>query len=98
MKAFLMLLPQLLEDFFQKALIGFGEYEMGLKKKSFACKCCGNDREFNWKTRHGKETAILTKGYCTLGLVNIRVNVSKWSTEGALNGDKSSSGVLLQRL
>jgi len=66
MKAFLMLLPQLLEDFFQKALIGFGEYEMGLKKKSFACKCCGNDREFNWKTRHGKETAILTKGYCTL--------------------------------
>jgi hypothetical protein len=31
-----------------------------LKKKSFACKCCGNDTEFVWKTRHGKATAILT--------------------------------------
>jgi len=60
MKAFLMLLPQLLEDFFQKVLIGFGEYEMGLKKKSFACKHCGNDTEFIWKTRHGKATTILT--------------------------------------
>jgi hypothetical protein len=60
MKAFLMLLPQLLEDFFQKVLVGFGEYEMGLKKKSFACKCCGNDTEFVWKTRHGKATTILT--------------------------------------
>ena len=37
MKAFLMLLPQLLEDFFQKVLVGFGEYEMGLEKKSFSC-------------------------------------------------------------
>jgi hypothetical protein len=60
MKAFLMLLPQLLEDFFQKVLVGFGEYEMGLKKKSFACKGCGNDTEFVWKTRHGKATTILT--------------------------------------
>jgi len=60
MRAFLMLLPQLLEDFFQKVLVGFGEYEMGLKKKSFACKCCGNDTEFVWKTRHGKATTILT--------------------------------------
>jgi hypothetical protein len=60
MKAFLMLLPQVLEDFFQKVLVGFGEYEMGLKKKSFACKCCGNDTAFVWKTRHGKATTILT--------------------------------------
>ena len=60
MKAFLLLLPQLLEDFFQKVLLGFGEYEMGLKKKFFVCKCCGNDFEFIWKTRHGKTTAILT--------------------------------------
>ena len=60
MKAFLMLLPQLLEDFFQKVLVGFGEYEMSLKKKSFACKRCGNDTEFVWKTRHGKATTILT--------------------------------------
>ncbi len=60
MKSFLILLPQLLEDFFQKVLIGFGEYEMSLKKKSFACKSCGNDVEFIWKTRHGKATIILT--------------------------------------
>jgi len=64
MKAFLMLLPQMLEDFFQKVLIGFGEYEMGLKKKSFACKHCGNNREFTWKTRHGKATRILTWFRC----------------------------------
>ncbi len=60
MKAFLMLLPQLLEDFFQKVLVGFGEYEMGLEKKSFSCRCCGNDSVFIWKTRHGKATKILT--------------------------------------
>ena len=60
MKAFLMLLPQLLEDFFQKILVGFAEYEMGLEKKSFSCKCCGNDGAFIWKTRHGKATNILT--------------------------------------
>jgi Zn finger protein HypA/HybF involved in hydrogenase expression len=60
MMAFLLLLPQLLEDFFQKVLVGFGEYEMGMKKKSFACKCCGNDSKFIWKTRHGKATVILT--------------------------------------
>jgi len=60
MKAFLMLLPQLLEDFFQKVLVGFGEYEMGLEKKSFSCRCCGNDGVFIWKTRHGKATNILT--------------------------------------
>jgi len=60
MKAFLMLLPQFLEDFFQKVLVGFGEYEMAQEKKSFACKCCGNDTRFIWKTRHGKATAILT--------------------------------------
>jgi hypothetical protein len=60
MKAFLILLPRLLEDFFQKVLVGFGEYEMALKKKPFACKCCGNDTAFIWKTRHGKATNILT--------------------------------------
>ena len=60
MKAFLMLLPQLLEDFFQKVLVGFGEYDMSLENKSFACKCCGNDIDFIWKTRHGKATKILT--------------------------------------
>lgn len=60
MKAFLLLLPQFLEDFFQKVLVGFAEYEMSLPQKSFSCTCCGNDRDFVWKTRHGKATTILT--------------------------------------
>jgi len=55
--AFAILLPQLLRDFFQKVLVGFGEYAMALKKKSFTCKC-GNDEDFIWKTRHGKKTKI----------------------------------------
>ncbi|CAH1071952.1 conserved hypothetical protein [Candidatus Nitrotoga sp. 1052] len=55
-----MLLPQLLEDFFQKVLVALGEYEMSQEKKSFVCKCCGNDTKFIWKTRHGKATTILT--------------------------------------
>lgn len=60
MKAFLLLLPQLLEDFFQKVLVGFAEYEMSLPQKSFACTCCGNNSDFVWKTRHGKATNILS--------------------------------------
>ncbi len=60
MKAFLLLLPQFMEDFFQKVLVGFAEYEMSLPRKSFSCGCCGNDRDFVWKTRHGKATTILT--------------------------------------
>lgn len=55
--AFAALLPQLLMDFFQKVLVGFGEYAMALKKKPFACKC-GNQEDFIWKTRHGKKTKI----------------------------------------
>ena len=55
--AFAMLLPQLLVDFFQKTLVGFGEYAMSLKKKPFACKC-GNEGNFIWKTRHGRKTKI----------------------------------------
>lgn len=73
MKAFLMLLPQLLEDFFQKVLVGFGEYEMTQERKSFACHSCGNDREFIWKTRHGKATTILTWfRYITLKQLQVR--------------------------
>jgi len=40
MKAFLMLLPQLLEDFFQKVLVGFGEYEMANGKNSRPPRKC----------------------------------------------------------
>ena len=56
--AFAELLPQLLADFFQKVLVGFGEHAMTLRKKPFACVCCGNDEDFTWKTRHGKQTKI----------------------------------------
>jgi hypothetical protein len=31
---------------------------MALKKKPFACGCCGNAKEFTWKTRHGRKTKI----------------------------------------
>lgn len=55
--AFAVLLPQLLTDFIQKVLVGFGEYAMALKRKPFAC-LCGNDEGFTWKTRHGKKTKI----------------------------------------
>jgi hypothetical protein len=58
--AFAELLSQLLTDFFQKVLVGYGEYIMTLRKKPFSCKCCGNDEKFTWKTKHGKETKILT--------------------------------------
>ena len=60
LKAFCKLLPEILRDFIQKVLVGFGEYGMGLSRKPFCCDECGNDKEFIWKTRHGKETKILT--------------------------------------
>jgi hypothetical protein len=58
--AFTEILSQLLTDFFQRVLVGYGEYVMTLRKKPFSCKCCGNDEKFTWKTKHGKETKILT--------------------------------------
>jgi len=60
LSAFCKLLPQILTDFIQKVLIGYSEYVMSLKRKPFCCGHCGNDREFIWKTRHGKPTKILT--------------------------------------
>lgn len=59
LRAFGELLAQLLPDFIQKMLLGYGEHVMAMKKKPFAC-CCGNDVDFIWKTRHGKLTRILT--------------------------------------
>jgi len=69
--AFAALLPRLLMDFFQKMLVGFGEYAMALKKKPFSCKC-GNDADFTWKTRHGKTTKIHAF-YCWLELQQLQV-------------------------
>ncbi|MFO0793098.1 MAG: hypothetical protein U0586_03445 [Candidatus Brocadiaceae bacterium] len=53
--AFCKLLPQILTDFIQKVLIGFGEYAMVQFRKPFCCERYGNDKEFIWKTRHGRK-------------------------------------------
>jgi len=55
--AFAELLPLILTDFIQKVLLGFGEHMMAQKEKPIACGC-GNNRDFIWKTRHGKKTKI----------------------------------------
>jgi hypothetical protein len=60
LSAFCKLLPKILSDFIQKVIIGVGEYAMSLEKKPFSCDNCGNDKEFIWKTRHGKTTKIHT--------------------------------------
>ena len=72
---FAALLPQLLMDFFQKVLVGFGEYAMALEKKPFACKC-GNNADFIWKTRHGKKTNI-HGFYCWLKLHQLQVQCKR---------------------
>ena len=72
---FAALLPQLLMDFFQKVLVGFGEYAMALKKKPFTCKC-GNNADFIWKTRHGKKTKI-HGFYCWLELQQLQVQCKR---------------------
>lgn len=43
---FTALLPTLLADFIQKALVGYGELLMVRKKKPFSCGQCGNDEHF----------------------------------------------------
>lgn len=59
MKAFSKLLPLLLKDFMQKILLGFAEFYMSQERKPFECPC-GNAEHFIWKTRHGKQTGVLT--------------------------------------
>jgi Zn finger protein HypA/HybF involved in hydrogenase expression len=56
----LYLITQLPEDFINKVLLGFSEYYIKMEEKPFECEICGNGREFIWKTRHGKNTSILT--------------------------------------
>ena len=71
LSAYSALLPHLLMDFFQKVLVGFGKYAMSLERKPFSCKC-GNDTEFIWKTRHGKQTKI-HGFYCWITLQQLQV-------------------------
>jgi hypothetical protein len=53
-------LPELLREFVQKILTGFAEQAMKMEKKPFSCDKCSNDGNFIWKSRHGKQTKILT--------------------------------------
>ena len=73
MSAFTSLLPKLLADFLQKALIGYGELLMARREKPFSCGRCGNFERFIWKTRSGKPTQVLTTfAWVTLGQMQIQ--------------------------
>jgi len=73
MSAFTILLPSLLADFLQKALIGYGELLMARREKPFSCGRCGNSERFIWKTRSGKPTKVLTTfAWVTLGQMQIQ--------------------------
>ena len=73
MSAFTILLPKLLSDFLQKALIGYGELLMARREKPFSCGQCGNVERFIWKTRSGKPTKVLTTfAWVTLGQMQIQ--------------------------
>jgi hypothetical protein len=59
-KSFIDVLGVLVKDFFQKILLEFAEHYMQETIKPFSCDRCGNNREFIWKTRHGKQTQLYT--------------------------------------
>ena len=80
LKAFTVLLPKILVDFIQKALIGYGELVMARKKKPFACPTCGNDERFTWKTRVGKPMEVLTT-YAWITLRQMQVQCSSCGTK-----------------
>ncbi len=50
----------ILQEILNNILLNFAEYYMENKKEAFCCERCGNKREFVWKTRHGRETGIMT--------------------------------------
>ena len=73
MSAFMILLPSLLADFLQKALIGYGELLMVRREKPFSCGQCENSERFIWKTRRGKPTKVLTTfAWVMLGQMQIQ--------------------------
>lgn len=55
---FTKLLPMILADLFQCVLMRFADEIMESSEKPFSCSGCGNDRDFSWKTRHGKPTLL----------------------------------------
>ena len=58
--AFTQLLPMILGDLFQCVLVRFADEVMKASVKPFCCSGCGNDRNFSWKTHHGKPTSLRT--------------------------------------
>lgn len=58
--AFTKLLPMILADLFQCVLVRFADDIMAAGVKPFSCSGCGNDRDFSWKTHHGKPTLLRT--------------------------------------
>jgi hypothetical protein len=58
--AFTKLLPMMLADLFQCVLAHFADEFMSAPITPFRCSACGNDRDFSWKTHHGKPTSLRT--------------------------------------
>ncbi len=83
LKAFTYLLPKILVDFIQKALIGYGELVMARKQKPFACPKCGNAERFTWKTRAGKPMEVLTT-YAWITLRQMQVQCSSCGTKTSI--------------
>lgn len=50
----------LLNLFMQEIIVKFADYYMTQDEKPFACDKCNNCKDFIWKTRHGKQTKIIT--------------------------------------
>ena len=48
------------DTFIQTVVTEFASEYMLQAKKPFACDKCGNDTHFIWKTKHGKQTKIIT--------------------------------------
>ena len=49
-----------LNSFIQQILVEFATFHMKQKVKPFECEKCGNNEKFIWKTKHGKQTTIIT--------------------------------------
>jgi len=49
-----------LNMFMQEVIVKFANYYMRQVQKPFACEKCDNNTHFIWKTRHGKQTKIIT--------------------------------------
>ena len=55
------LMREFLKHFIQEVLVAFGEHYRRKRKEPFVCEHCGNSHHFSWKTKHGKETRIVTE-------------------------------------